>query len=72
MLGVVVAVDVDLGDSVVNGGILRAGLYASLEPREDELQPVPLLDFVDELVDGEVASDGGKESFDCRFITVDV
>ena len=46
-LGVVVAIDVNLGQSVIHGGILRAGLNSSLQPREDQLQPIPLLDLVD-------------------------
>ena len=57
LLGVVVAVNVDLGQRVKDGGILAAGLDACLEPGQDELQPVTSLHFVHELVNGKVAGD---------------
>jgi len=71
-LGVVVAVNVNLGQSVVHGGILRAGLDPSLQPGEDQLEPIPLLDLVDQFVDGEVSRDRGQETLDRSFVAVHI
>jgi len=71
-LGVVVAVNVDLGQGVVHGGILRASLDPSLQPGEDQLEPVPLLDLVNQFVDGEVAGDRSQETLDRSFVAVHI
>jgi hypothetical protein len=71
-LGVVVAVDVNLGQGVVHGGILRAGLDPSLQPGEDQLEPIPLLDLVNQFVDGEVSRDGSQEALDRSFVAVHI
>lgn len=39
-LGVVVAVDVDLGQCIVGGRLLAAFVDARLQPRQQQLQPV--------------------------------
>jgi hypothetical protein len=72
LLGAVVAVDVDLGNGVEDGSVLAASLDAGLEPREDELEPVALLDLADELVDREVARDRRKKALDGALVAVDV
>lgn len=69
-LRVAVAVDVDLGQGVVHGRILRAGLYPSLQPGEDQLEPVSLLDLVNQFVNGEVSRDGSQEALDRSFVAV--
>jgi hypothetical protein len=72
LLRIVVAVDVDLSDSVKHRWVLTSGLNTGFQPREDQLQSVPLFDFMNEFIDREIASDGSQQSFDGRFITVDV
>ena len=57
-LRVAIPVNVNLRDSIENCRILAATLDASLEPRENQLQPVPLLHLMDKFFDREVASDG--------------
>ena len=69
-LGVAVAVDVNLGQGVVHGRILRAGLYTSLQPREDQFEPVSLLDLVNQFVNGEVSRDGSQEALNRSFVAV--
>lgn len=51
---------------------MTASLDPSLEPGKYQLQPVALLDFVDEFVNGEVPSDGCEQALDGRFIAVNV
>ena len=57
-LRVAIAVNVNLCHSIENCRILAATLDASLENRENRLQPVPLLHLMDKFFDREVASDG--------------
>jgi len=54
-LRVVVAIDVDLGESVVGGRLYAALVYAGLEPGHDELEPVALLHLLHQLVRVELA-----------------
>jgi len=57
-LRVTIAADVNLrGHGIENCRILAA-TDASLEPRENQLQSVPLLHLVGKFVDRKVASDG--------------
>ena len=69
-LGVVVAVNVDLGQGVVHRGILRAGLDPSLQPGEYQFEPIPLLHLVNQFVDGEVPRNRSQETLDRSFVTV--
>ena len=57
-LRVAIAVNVNLRHSIENCRILAATLDASLEPRENQLQPVPLPHLMDKFVDWEAASGG--------------
>ena len=43
-----------------------------LDPRQDELEPVPLLDLLDELLDGEGSGDGSEKVLDGSLVTIDV
>lgn len=46
-------VDTDEGDfhnRVVNSGILTAGLHTRVQPRQDKIQVVTLLDLIHELI----------------------
>lgn len=70
--GVVVAVDVNLGECVVDRGILLTGSDLSLEPREDELETVSLLDFIDKFVDGNWTSNASEESLDRVLVAVNI
>jgi hypothetical protein len=72
LLGVVVTVDVNLGDSVENSRVLATCLHTSLKPRKNQFQPVALFNFVDKLVNGEVASDRSKQSLDGGLVTVNI
>ena len=56
-LRIVVAVNRNLRDSIENGRILATSRDASLKPRKDQFEAVTGLDLLNELVDGEVASD---------------
>jgi hypothetical protein len=47
-------------------------LNTGLEPRKDKLQTIPLLDFLNELVDGEVASHRCQQALDRSLVTVNV
>lgn len=62
----------DLGHRVVEGRLLETECDLALEPREDELEAVALLDLVDKLIDGDGTCDGGEESLDGVFVAVDV
>ena len=57
LLGVVVAVNVDLCESIVNSRVLAARLYTGLQPRQDQLEPVTSLNLVYKFIDGEVSWD---------------
>ena len=63
-LRIVVAVNVNLGQGVVHRGILGVGLDPSLQPGEDQLEPIPLLDLVNQFVNGEISRDRGQETLD--------
>ena len=71
-LRVVVAVDVNLGQGVVHGGILRAGLDPGLQPWQNQLESVPLLDLVYQFVNGEVSRDGSQETLDRCLVAVHI
>ena len=72
LLRVVVAVDADLGNSIVHSGVLAASLNTGFKPWKDQLNPVALLYFVNQLVDGEVARHGGQQALDRCLIAVDI
>jgi hypothetical protein len=72
LLRVVVAVDIDLGNSIEYCCILTASLNAGFKPGEDQLQPVPLLNFGDKLIDRESALNAGKQALDGDFVAVNV
>ena len=72
LLRVVVAVDVDLGKGVEDGGILTACLNTGLQPRENELEAIASFDFMYKFVDSEVTGDRRQQALDCRLVAVDV
>ena len=51
---------------------MAALLNTCLKPRKDELEPVPVLYFVDEFVNGEVARHRGEKRLDRCLVTVHV
>lgn len=67
-----IRVDVDLRKGIVNSGILATLLHTSFEPRENQLQPVPGLDLVNEFIDREIAWNGGQKRLNRRFIAIHV
>ena len=71
-LGVAIAVDVDLGHSIEYCGVLAATLDTSLKPRKNQLQPVPLLHFMNKLINWEVARNRSQQSLDRCLVTIDV
>ena len=72
LLRVVVRVDVDLGQGVVDGRIGAALVNARLEPGQEELHAVALLDLLDELVDDEGAAHAHDHLLDLVLGAVDV
>ena len=60
LLRVVVAVDVDLGNGIVDRGVLATSLHTRLKPRQNQLQPVARLNLLNKLVNGEVAGYRGQ------------
>jgi hypothetical protein len=44
-LSVVVAINIDLGDSIVGGRLSAALMDTGLQPGQDQLQPVPFLNL---------------------------
>ena len=71
-LRVVVAVDVDLGEGVEQRGLLQSERNLALKPRENELEPVALLDLVDKLLDGHRSRDRVEKSLDGPLVAVDI
>ena len=71
-LGVVVTIDVNLGQSVVYRGVLRASLDTSFQPGKDELEPISLLNLVNQFVDREVSGDGSQETLYCGFVAIHI
>lgn len=71
-LRVLVRVDEDLGEGVVKRGVLLPGGDSGLDPGEDELEPVPLLDLFNKLLDGERSRDGSEEVLDGSLVAVDI
>ena len=63
-LSVVVGVYVDLSDCVVSGRLQGPLVYARLQPRQDQLQSVSLLDLLDEFVRVELAAHHQDEVLD--------
>ena len=70
LLRVVVAVDVDLGERVEDGWVLVTGLYAGLQPRQNQLEAIASLDLMYKLVDGEIARNRRQKGLDASLITV--
>ena len=65
-LGVVVAVNVDIGQGVVHGGILRASLNPNLQPGKDQFDPV------NQFVNGVISRDRSRETLNGSFVAVHV
>lgn len=72
LLGIVVAVDINLGKGIEDSWVLATGLNSSLEPWENELQAVTGFNLVDELVDGKVAWNRCKQGLDASLVTVNI
>jgi len=71
-LGVVIRIDCDLGHRVVDRGIGLTLLDTGLEPREDQLETVTLLDLVNQLVDGEGSGNRVEQILDGSLVAVDI
>jgi hypothetical protein len=71
-LGVAIAVDVDLGHGIEYCGVLAATLDTSLKSQKNQLQPVPLLHFMDKLINLEVARNRGQQSLDRCLLTINI
>lgn len=63
------AVDVDLGESVVERGLLNALFIAGLEPLSQHAQLASCLEVLNELID-RANSDGKEELLDVSFIAI--
>ncbi len=74
LLGIQVAarVDVDLGEGVVDGGVLGALLHPRLQQRQHQLHAVPLLHLEHELVNAELPAHGHDRLRDHVFAGVHV
>ena len=71
-LRVIVGVDVDLGQSVVRGRLLNSLVDAVLQPGQQQLEPVALLDLFNQLVGGELSAHHDDEGLDDVLRAVDV
>lgn len=69
---VTVAVNVNLCHRIEDGSILAPGLDTSLQPREDQFKPIPMLDLINKLVDGEGPLDASEQAFDRCFVAINV
>lgn len=72
LLGVVVTVDIDFGESVKDSRVLAARLHTSFEPRHNEFETVPGLDLLHKFVDGKVSRDRRQQGFDTSLIAVNI
>ena len=71
-LGVVVAVDVNLGQGIVGGWFHRSFVDARLEPGQQQLEAVSFLNLLDQLVGRELTADDHDQRFDDILRAVDV
>ena len=71
-LRVVVAIDIDLGQRVEQSGVLLSTRNLALDPRKEQLETVPLLDLLDELLDGEDPHNAGKKVLDRSLVTANI
>ena len=71
-LRVIVAVDVDLGKRVEQSGILLSTGHLALHPRKDQLEPVPLLNLFDELLNREDTNNASEQVLDGRLVAVNI
>lgn len=72
LLGIVVTVDIDLGNRIEDRSILTAILNAGLKPGENQFEPVPLFNFGNELINRKSSLDAGKQVLDCSLVAIDV
>src|SRR5579871_6913743 len=63
-LGVIVAVDVNLGKGIINSGVLRTGFQSTFEKRKEQLESVAAFDFSNQLVDRNLSLNRHQEVFD--------
>lgn len=71
-LRVAVAINQNLGESVVERGILKTTGNFGLHPRKNEFKAVALFNFVNELLDREDTNNRSKQGLDGLFITVHI
>ena len=69
---IVVRIDVDFCQGVVSGRFIAAFVNPGLEPGQDQLQAVALLDLFDQLVSAELAPDNLDQVLDDVLGTVDI
>jgi hypothetical protein len=66
-------VDVDLGQSVVNGLLLVSACQGLLQERQEKLQAITCLDLSDQLIDRDGrGGDRGKKALDDALIAIDI
>jgi hypothetical protein len=73
LLGVVVAIDVDLRERIVDGLLLVASRESGFKERQEKLQAVSGLDLANELVNWDRCRvNSGQEVLDHRLVAVDI
>jgi len=72
LLRIVVAVNINLGDRIEDRGVLTATLDTSLKPGKNQLEPVPLFNFGNELIDRESSLHAGKQALDRSLVAIDI
>jgi len=58
--------------SVENDGILATSLDTSLEPGENQLEPISSFDFMDQLADNEVSGHRCEQRLGCGLVAVNI
>lgn len=71
-LRVVIAVDEDLRERVVQRRLLKSTRNLRLNPRKDQLEPIPLLHLLDEFLNREDPNDRRKKTLDRLLIAVHI
>ena len=71
-LRVAIAINVILRHGIEDDKVLTAALNTSSKPRKNKCELIPLLHFMYELINREVAGHGGQQPLDCCLIIINI